>query len=273
MRREEQFGTMLSAPRRLGGRDLLLAAFLIIGMGAFILAPWSLEEKIWAIAYGICPQRASHSFFLGGAQLPLEARMTGIFGGFLITIGYLFLLGRARASRLPQARILIALVGFIALVGLDGGNASLYDFGLPYVYPPQNWLRLATGLLSGVAMAVVTWAVFSFTFWREPSARAVIKDWREVIGLLAVPALAFVAILGRLDFLFYLIALTSVLGVLALLTLLNTVFLLAASGKQGKGESWWDLLPAASGGLFLSLVELGLLSALKFLVLGPNPLS
>ena len=39
---------------------------------------------LWAIAFGICPQRPSHSLFLGGQQMPIEARMAGMFAGFII---------------------------------------------------------------------------------------------------------------------------------------------------------------------------------------------
>ncbi len=31
---------------------------------AFLLAPWPLYDKLWAIAYGICPQRPGNSLFL-----------------------------------------------------------------------------------------------------------------------------------------------------------------------------------------------------------------
>jgi uncharacterized membrane protein len=40
----------------------------------------TLVSVLWAIAFDICPQRPSHSLFLGGQQMPIEARMAGIFG-------------------------------------------------------------------------------------------------------------------------------------------------------------------------------------------------
>ena len=48
----------------------------------------NLMSVLWAIAFGICPQRPSQSLFLGGQQMPIEARMAGMFGGFLIGAAY-----------------------------------------------------------------------------------------------------------------------------------------------------------------------------------------
>ena len=44
----------------------------------FILLPWSLQQKLFAVPYGIDPQRPSHTYVLGGQQMPLEARKTGM---------------------------------------------------------------------------------------------------------------------------------------------------------------------------------------------------
>lgn len=241
--------------------------------GLFLLVPEPLSGKLWAIAYGICPQRASHSYFLAGQQLPLEARMTGIFAGFVLTIPYIFILGRGKAARFPQRGILVILLGFIAVMGGDGLNATLYDFGLPYLYPPQNWLRLLTGFMGGVAMALLTWPAFSFTFWGEPSPASVPQSVGELGGSLLLPGLLVVAILGEVDLLFYPVALVSVLGVLSFLSLFNALALISFLRREGRAESWWDFLLPGSGGLALSVIELGVLSVLKYLVLGPGPLA
>lgn len=259
--------------RRLETREAALLGLLLLAGAAFLLAPWPLYGKLWAIAYGICPQRASHSYFVSGSQLPLEARMTGIFAGFFLSILYLFLIGRDRASRFPPQGVLFTLLGFLATMGGDGVNAALYDFGLPYLYLPQNGLRLVTGFWGGVAMALLTWPAFSFTFWRDPAPSAVLKNFRELGTALLAPALAAAAILGGVELLFYPLATISVLGILAFLGLLNSLVLITLLHREGRGEMWWDFLVPGGGGLLLSLLELGLLSVLKFWILGPNPLA
>src|SRR5690349_1556977 len=95
---------------------------LLLFLAAFVLIPIPLVDKFYAIGFGICPQRPAHSYFLGESQLPdeaetrsalpilnivmpdtptklpVEARMFGMFAGFLITWLYTFLRGRGRAA-------------------------------------------------------------------------------------------------------------------------------------------------------------------------------
>ena len=128
------------------------------GLAAFLLAPGLLPDKLMALAAGVCPQRAGHSYFLAGLQLPLEARMLGIFGGFLGTALYVWLGGLA--LQLPGRARFAVLMGLVALTVADGLNATAYDFALGALYRPDNAVRLATGLLAGVATALVVMARF-----------------------------------------------------------------------------------------------------------------
>ena len=91
---------------------------------------------------GVSAQRPSHSVFIGGEQLPLEARMGGIFLGFLCAVALVLVFGRLRASQPPHGALGLAcwalvLVGVgvllwpIALAMLAGvivafGVANLY---------------------------------------------------------------------------------------------------------------------------------------------------
>ena len=88
-----------------------------------------------AVAFGSCPQRPSHSLFLGGQQMPIEARMAGMFGSFVIAAAYGWAASRGRAVRQPGRSMTLVLVGFIALtpaparstgVGADGVNSLLF---------------------------------------------------------------------------------------------------------------------------------------------------
>ena len=40
-------------------------------------------------------------------------------------------------------------------MGIDGRNAFLYELGLPPLYQAQNVLRMFTGLMTGLTMAMV----------------------------------------------------------------------------------------------------------------------
>jgi len=242
----------------------LLASLLIL----FVLAPGPLLDKLRALCFGISPQRPSHSFFLAGAQLPLEARMTGIFGGFLLTWGVLVALGRGRAAQLPPAPLLVALAGFIGLMGLDGANAFLYDLGLPHLYAPDNRLRLATGLLAGVAIAAIVWPIFNFTFWKNGEDQPSLARPGELLGALAVCIPLFAVVVLGFDLALYPVALLSVAGMAGLVTLLNLIVVLVVTRREGRATSLWDVLPSVPMALILAAAELGALSLLRFMVFG-----
>src|SRR5215475_8928614 len=93
-------------------------------------------DTLRALLYGVSAQRPSHSVFVGDQQLPLEARMGGIFLGFLCALILIAVLGRLRASQPPAGLYGLACWGLIALTGFDGLNAFLFNGTLPHLYSP-----------------------------------------------------------------------------------------------------------------------------------------
>ncbi|MGB3717527.1 MAG: DUF2085 domain-containing protein, partial [Candidatus Promineifilaceae bacterium] len=155
---------------------------------AFLLAPWPLYDKLWGIAFGICPQRPGHSLFFGGVQMPIEAREGGMNAGFLLGFAYLVILGHGKARNLPPPKILIILTSFIVLMGLDGLNAVAYDLYLPTPYTPNLLMRSGTGLLTGLALAGIMMPIFNQSIWQQNKSVASLSSWREL-----VPALLLIA--------------------------------------------------------------------------------
>src|SRR5574341_1882290 len=185
---------------------------------------------LWAFAYGICPQRPSHSLFLGGQQMPIEARMAGIFGGYVIGVAYFWALRRERAMRLPGRAMATPLIGFIALMGMDGLNALLSDVRLPHLYTPNLPLRLGTGLLTGLAP---------------------LTNVRHLLGGLLLEALYFgVAISGAGIFL-YPVSLMAVLGVPLVWGMIGSIVIntLRVSRQENRAIRAADLIPPVLGGL------------------------
>lgn len=103
----------------------------------------SLDRALVWLSSGVCSQNPAHSFWLGGHSLPLCARDLGLFGGFLLALTFA-----------PRTRpTLLWLLGLGPLV-LDGANSFATDaFGLA-LYEPSNPLRLATGALAGICLAL-----------------------------------------------------------------------------------------------------------------------
>ena len=66
-----------------------LAGVLLLGLLAWPGAP--LEWKMYAVVHGVCAQ--AHNVDMAGMRLPLCARNTGIYSGFLVTVLYLLALG------------------------------------------------------------------------------------------------------------------------------------------------------------------------------------
>ena len=84
---------------------------------------------LWAIAFGICPQRPGHSLFLGGQQMPIEARMAGMFGGFVLAAAYGWAAGRGRALRLPGREVdVTAALQNPAEIRQSKSDAAVYLF-------------------------------------------------------------------------------------------------------------------------------------------------
>jgi hypothetical protein len=247
---------------------LLLLIACGVGFVLFALYPLPLADKLAAVPYGIDPQRPSHTYVVGGALLPLEARKTGMFGGFLLS--YLFMLarGRRRAAAFPPWRLTALLVAGFAAMALDGMNATFYDVGWPHLYTPDLRLRLATGLLAGLAMAAVLIPAVNGVVWRDIVNVPSLANSREMLAALAILAAFFFLVDARLPVLFDPIAILSVAGLIAELVFINVVLVLAASNRIGVANSMWDALPVAVAGLCLAATELLLMSIIRYLALG-----
>ncbi|MFQ5814441.1 MAG: DUF2085 domain-containing protein [Anaerolineae bacterium] len=212
---------------------------------------------------GVCGQLPSHSFIIGGRQLPLCARCTGTYLGALLGFWGLAALRRWRASGLPPGEVLASLVGFIVLWGIDGLNSFLTLLpNAPHLYEPHNLWRLITGILQGLALSIIVYPVFNFVLWKEANTERVIRNWRE-LGYLLIPAALLVWIVQtRVSFLLYPVATLSILGVLVMLMIVNTMIVLIVTRREGKAESWRNAFSPLLLGLLATLLELGVLGFL-----------
>ncbi|HLE28519.1 MAG TPA: DUF2085 domain-containing protein [Anaerolineales bacterium] len=234
----------------------------------------TLLSVLWAIAFGICPQRPSHSLFLGGQQMPIEARMAGIFGGFVIGAAYFWALGRGRAMRLPGRAMTITLIGFIALMGADGINALLFDLRLPHLYIPNLLLRLGTGLLTGLAFAGFVVPAFNSTVWASGPDISPPSNAGHLLGGLLLEALYFIAAISGASIFLYPVSLMAVLEVPILLGMIGSIVIatLRVSRRENRAARATDLTPLLLGGLAAAAILLGIMSGLRYLLLGPGPL-
>jgi uncharacterized membrane protein len=228
---------------------------------------------LWAIAFGLCPQRPSHSLFLGGQQMPIEARMAGMFGGFVIAAAYAWAAGCGRAMRLPGRTMMRMLVGFIALMGLDGINAFLFDLRLPHLYAPNLFLRLGTGLLTGVAFAGLVVPAFNATVWTSGPDLSLLNQLRDVLGTLVCEAVYFGLAVSGLGLFLYPVSILAILGLPILLGMIGSIVLAVILRRENRAARPADLMPLLLGGLALAALMLGLMSAVRYGLFGTGALA
>src|SRR5436853_7813546 len=99
----------------------LLVLFYLALLTALVLLPGaSLLDRLRWLDSGICAQLPTHSFYPGGQRLPLCARNTGIYLGFMVTLLALYGSGRGRVQRLPSWPIVVVLIGGVLSMVVDG---------------------------------------------------------------------------------------------------------------------------------------------------------
>jgi uncharacterized membrane protein len=233
---------------RLTAAVVALSVFVILF--AIQVPPSTILGKADVVGYAICHRIPERSFFLDGRQLPLCARCTGTFLGAVVGLTAMLLLRRHRASRLPPVPILGILVIFVGFWAFDGLNSYMTFFpGAPSLYEPQNWLRLTTGMLNGLALITFVFPIFNFTLWRETTRERVFKDAWELLVVLLVMAILILVIQSGIDYLLYPLAIVSSAGVVMMLVLINSMIASVVLGREGYAETWLQaLVPLTVGG-------------------------
>ena len=202
-------------------------------------------------------------------QLPLEARDFGIYVGFLTLWGYIWLLGRGRAKGMPKPWMMVTLILFVGIMGVDGLNAFFYDLQvIPHLYTPRLELRLATGLLCGFAFAGLLVPVVNFSLWRENDMRPVLDNWKQFAGGLFLLVVLFALNASEIGIFFWPLAILTSASTIILFALINLVFVISIFGKSARAMNWRDALNPFAAGVLLSIVELGAMSLMRFAVLG-----
>jgi uncharacterized membrane protein len=238
-----------------------MAVALLLGLLAWPGMP--LEWKMYAVVHGVCAQ--AHTVDMAGLRLPLCARNTGIYSGFLVSTLYLLALGRGRAAKLPPWPILITLLAFVVIMGVDGLNSMMVDMFMPHLYTPQNELRTLTGIGMGVAMAVLMFLILNLSLRRDPATdQRVIGSWLELGGALLLNLLVLAAMYGNVGLMFWPIAISAWLGITGVLYAINVLLTALFMGYEGKITRVVQLAKPATVALVFTLFELGALSAARF---------
>lgn len=255
---------------------VILAGAAVIVFIAF--TPPTLLRKLDYVGAAVCHRIPSHSFFVGGRQLPICQRCTGTFNGALL--GLLFqwvVLRRRKGQRFPALWVWGLMALFFALWGLDGANSFLatgdveldiLGITVRALYEPQPWLRLLTGTLVGMSMSIALVAAFNETLWADGVGERSLRGWRDLSPLLAVE-LAQAGLIYLLEpWMLYPLAIYSALSVLSLFVLLGAMVWVMALGLDQTYTRWRQIwLPLLWGLVFAALV-IGGMDALRLFLTG-----
>jgi uncharacterized membrane protein len=241
----------------------LIASLLVIG--TYLLSPpWTVLGKTRLVGYAICHQISERSFHIAGQQLPLCARCTGIYMGALTTFTLMAVWGRRRAAKLPSVPITLVLLAFIFSMGVDGINSYLSFFpNMPHLYEPQNWLRLTTGTLEGLALSALVFPVLNYSLWRDAVNTPSVQSFKELGLMVTIGAVIIILVLLELPPLLYPLATLSTLGVLLMLGSVNTMIVLALTRREGYALTWQQAVLPIAMGVALAFLEIGGMDALR----------
>lgn len=243
-----------------------LVIFVLLALLSLLPGATLLERLRW-LDSGICAQVIGHTFEAGGMLLPLCARNTGIYLGYLVTLGGVVLTGRGNARHMPSRAFTIAMACGLLLCGIDGGNSLLLDLGLPHLYQPQNVLRLVSGLAAGTAAAAFLLPQQNRLLWCGYNEQASLAGWRTLRWLLPALVVCTLATLAQSELLLYPLALLSTAGLVMALGNVNLILIVAISKRDETFVSYRELIPFYGLAVLCALGELALLAQAKQLLL------
>lgn len=239
--------------------DWLAIVTPVVAVLLLLLAPGDLATKTHLILQGFCAQRPSHSLYLGGIALPMDARMTGIYIGAATMILWLAATGRLRRTGRLSRAVLATLVFSIGAMAIDGGNALLVDLGLEPLYAPGSGLRLFTGLIAGGAIGVIVAHLFAISVWRRGERRhAVVASPRELLVPLLIGAFLCGLAASNLGALYAPVAIGLVLAVFV--TIWPLSFTMAAL-LGGRGWAFSEVRAMGGTAVWANVVTLGVIAA------------
>lgn len=259
-----------TTPSSGGGWTIVLLGLIGVLLLAFMLYPAPIPQKLFAAMGGVCGLRPAHSYFAGSVQLPLESRMTGIYGGVSLTMSWLLARRRLGATRLGSRGVSVILALMFLSMVADGVNSTLTELGLPHPYTSTNITRIITGLLSGVSLAaILAWIVAAVARPAVQPPTKLLNAPRELLAPLGLCALFGIVVVSQQPWGYYPIALISVSGIVLSLAGALLLPVLLFGGRSDRVTALRQLLEPGALALLLAFALLAATASLRWSVIGP----
>jgi uncharacterized membrane protein len=206
---------------------------------------------LWNIGYSLCHQIPERTFQIGGLQLPVCARDTGTFIGFLAVIVLFLGLARYKRGKLPDKVIISVAVIGMAFYAFDALSSYLG------FRETTNDLRLLSGLAFGSGMSLLMMSAASSAIFKAETDRSTFT-YRDLpcvyilMGMLVLP-LYFDGGVGM----YYIEASLIIAGYVLMIFFVMLILIVTLTGWEiGDRHGKWHILSAAS------LLEVGMLFVL-----------
>ncbi len=210
------------------------------------------------IGFGLCHQLPERSFFGGGVQVPVCARDTGIYFGFMISLAVVAIVHRGERPRgFPRMHVWVLMGLLLVLMGWDG--VSSYS-GLRTT---TNDLRLLTGLGVGFSAAVVIYPMLQDELWTHPTPGRVLDPvWRFTTWAASMFA-AFAALRWGAPLLGLGYPLAAAGAIIATLTTINLVVVAMLPAFDRKASSVRQILVPIAISMVIAFAEIELAALLR----------
>ncbi len=241
----------------------LVALLLAILLGLPLLeAPIVAGAR--GVGFAVCHQIPDRSFFVDGEQLPLCARCTGIYLGFLVGLVGMALLGKLGAALWPPRALAITLMLLmLAMVG-DGFNSLVGSLPEPFqAYRPTNLLRLTTGISAGTSLALLLIPLVNDALWARRDMSESVSDLGELAGIAVIAALVATLVYSEHPVTLIPVSLLGTAGVLATLGAAGTALAATLLRRERRARSFREAVPLLVVGLGLAVASVAALAALR----------
>jgi len=217
-----------------------------------------LEELLHWVGYGLCHQLPARSFFGGSVQVPVCARDTGLYVGFVVSLALIAILERHRRPAEPPP-------WWLSVVGLAFLGSMVFDGLTSYagLRTTSNDIRLATGILAGFSLTLLLAPILNGQIWSSPGRGRLLDEGRRAAVWLSAPIITFAVVWWGGPLLG--VAYPLLVGVSILLTFgaVNLAIVCLLPPFENRVRRLREAWPAMVWAGLFTLIELGLASLLR----------